>query len=56
MDFTPDIERGDRFFFGSVEYAVSHVKFDGKRAEINLIALDEARARRDSLNELLGDN
>lgn len=54
MDLTPDIARGDRFFFDGVEYAVSHVKVDGKRGDINLIAVDEAIRRLDSLKELLG--
>ena len=39
MDLTPDITRGDRLFFDGVEYAVSHVKVDGKRGEISLIAV-----------------
>ena len=56
-----ELQRGDRVIVfddsnGAVEYAVSHVNVNGKRGDINLIALDEARVRRDALNELLEDN
>jgi len=56
IDEIDDIARGERLFISGVMYAVSHIKVDGKRGDINLIALDEARARRDALNELLEDN
>lgn len=51
-----DITRGDRVLIRGVLYVVTHVSTNGKRGDINLIALDEARSRRDSLNELLEDN
>ena len=51
-----DITRGDRLLIRGVLYVVSHVSTNGKRGDINLIALEEARSRRDSLNELLEDN
>lgn len=51
-----DITRGDRMTIRGVMYVVSHVKTDGKRGDINLIAYEEIRSRRDSLAELLEDN
>ena len=56
IDEIDDIARGERLFISGVMYAVSHINVNGKRGDINLIALDEARARRDALNELLEDN
>lgn len=53
---TNDIARGDRMMIRGVLYVVSHVKTDGKRGDINLIAYEEIRSRRDSLTELLEDN
>ena len=50
-----DVASGDRLVIGGVVYAVTHVKVDGKRGDISLIALDEARRRRDDLNALLED-
>lgn len=50
------INRGDRLIIAGVEYIVSHIKTDGTRGDINLISIDEVRARRDNLNELLEDN
>lgn len=56
IDEIDDIARGERLFISGVMYAVSHIKVDGKRGDISLIALDEARVRRDALDELLEDN
>lgn len=56
IDEIDDIARGERLFISGVMYAVSHINVNGKRGDINLIALDEARLRRDALNELLEDN
>lgn len=56
IDEIDDIARGERLFISGVMYAVSHINVNGKRGDINLIALDEARVRRDALNELLEDN
>tara|TARA_R100001509_G_C4831071_1_gene203289 strand:+ start:334 stop:546 length:213 start_codon:yes stop_codon:yes gene_type:complete len=49
-------QRGERLLIAGVAYIVSHIKVDGKRGDISLISLDEARLRRDSLNELIKDN
>tara|TARA_A100001391_G_scaffold191540_1_gene164969 strand:+ start:1596 stop:1844 length:249 start_codon:yes stop_codon:yes gene_type:complete len=49
-------QRGERLLISGVAYVVSDIKVDGKRGDISLISLDEARLRRDSLNELLKDN
>lgn len=56
IDEIDDIARGERLVISNVTYAVTHIKVDGRRGDINLIALDEARLRRDALNELLEDN
>lgn len=56
IDEIDDIARGERLLISGVMYAVSHINVNGKRGDINLIALDEARVRRDALNELLEDN
>ena len=56
IDEIDDIARGERLLIAGAMYAVSHIKVDGKRGDISLIALDEARVRRDALNELLEDN
>lgn len=50
------MKRGDSILIDGVRYFVTHVRVDGKRGEVTLIAEDEARQRRDDLNELLGDD
>lgn len=50
-----DIAEGDWLTIGGITYAVTHVKIDGKRGDISLISLDEARRRRDDLNALLDE-
>lgn len=47
------VQRGNRVMVDGIEYAVTHVKADGKRGEIALISIDEARRRRDDLEDLL---
>jgi hypothetical protein len=49
------VRKGDRITIAGVEYAVTRVAADERRGQIDLIAVDEARARRDDLNELLGE-
>lgn len=53
---TDAIARGDRMMIRGVLYVVSHIKVDGKRGDINLIAYEEICSRRDALTELLEDN
>jgi hypothetical protein len=55
-DELDDLADGDRLTIGGVVYAVTHVKVDGRRGDISLIALDEARRRRDDLNALLDED
>jgi hypothetical protein len=50
-----DIDEGDRLTIDGVTYAVTHVKVDGKRGDISLIGLAEARRRRDDLSALLDE-
>lgn len=55
MSDTDDIAEGDHVIIGGVPYAVTHVKVDGRRGDIALISLAEARRRRDDLNALLDE-
>lgn len=48
-----NLKRGCRFIIDDCEYAVTHIKVDGKRGEISLISLDEALRRYSDLADLL---
>ena len=50
-----DIAEGDRLTINGTVYCVTHVKVDGRRGDISLIGLAEARRRRDDLNNLLDE-
>lgn len=49
------ISVGDRTTIDGIEYAVTRITHSGQRGQIDLITIDEARRRRDSLNDLLED-